>query len=104
MQSIPHDPETGEVIEHGNGELPLGVPRHIPGETPARAFDRLCEARMNKALKHISLIGNLANRSNYAYADDDVELMLSTLRRAIDDISSRFRVNSPRAEFKLSRR
>jgi hypothetical protein len=53
-------------------------------------FVDLAEKRVNKALKDISLIGNLSNRSNYSYTEQDVKKIVSALRKAVDDMKARF--------------
>lgn len=128
---VPYDADTGEVLEQAgaevqrligeggdiapaeppaepqpqndNPELPLGIPEHVPGEGRGEAFVRLAEARTNRALKYIDLVGNLANRSNYDYDADDVAEILAAIQTALDDTARRFRVNSPRPEFRLRR-
>jgi|AntDeeMinimDraft_5_1070356.scaffolds.fasta_scaffold28534_2 predicted transcriptional regulator len=44
-------------------------------------FVELAESRVNKALKQLELIGNLANKSNYVYNESDYKKIF----RAIDD-------------------
>jgi hypothetical protein len=53
-------------------------------------FVELAEKRVRRALKDISLIGNLSNRSNYSYTDEDAKKIYRALRSAIDDMKSRF--------------
>lgn len=44
-------------------------------------FVKLATARVSKALKDIQLIGNLSNRSNYDYTDDDVAKIFKALSK-----------------------
>ena len=53
-------------------------------------FLRLAEARMEKALKSISLLGNLSNRSYYEYTNEEVEAMFSALEDMIAEVRSEF--------------
>ena len=53
-------------------------------------FVRLAEARVTKALKDIKLIGNLSNRSNYSYTEQDAKKIYQSLRRAIDEMKAKF--------------
>jgi hypothetical protein len=53
-------------------------------------FIRLAEARVNKALKDVELIGNLCNRSAYEYTEDDVRKMFKTLQDALAKAKQRF--------------
>jgi hypothetical protein len=55
-----------------------------------KKFVELAEARVNRAIKDIRLIGNLANRSAYEYGDDDVKLMFRALQKELEAAKSRF--------------
>ena len=57
---------------------------------PREKFVELAEKRVNKAIKDINLVGNLSNRSNYSYTEQDVKKIASALRKAVDDMKSRF--------------
>lgn len=61
----------------------------------AREIDRnkfvdLAEKRVSKALKDIKLIGNLSNKSNYSYKDQDVTKIYKALKKALDEMKARF--------------
>ena len=62
----------------------------MPREVDRKKFVELAEKRVNRALKDIKLIGNLSNRSNYSYTDKDAKLICSALRKAVDELKSRF--------------
>ena len=53
-------------------------------------FVSLAEARTEKALHAIRLLGNLANRSNYEYHDGDVEQILKALEKEIRNLKTTF--------------
>jgi hypothetical protein len=53
-------------------------------------FVRLAEARVNRALREIRLIGNLSNRGAYEYADADIRQMFKALQRELDTAKGRF--------------
>ncbi len=53
-------------------------------------FVELAEARVNRAIKDIRLIGNLSNRSAYAYTDEDVRKMFRVLQKELDAAKSKF--------------
>ena len=53
-------------------------------------FVELAEARVNRAIKDIRLIGNLANRNSYEYGDDDARKILRALQKELDQVKSRF--------------
>ena len=56
-------------------------------------FVRLAEARTNKLLKDLDLLGNLSNRSNYSYTEDDVKLIFRVLGKKIQETELRFKMN-----------
>ena len=45
-----------------------------------KKFKDLAVARVNKALKHIQLIGNLSNKQHYSYEEQDVKKIFSALK------------------------
>ena len=66
-------------------------------------FIKLAEARVNKTLKDIQLIGNLSNRSAYEFADSDVRKIFSALQKGLDSAKARFNRESEGSggEFRL---
>ncbi len=59
-------------------------------ETKRQRFIRLAENRMNNALKQIELLSNLSNRRVYEYTEEDVALMVKTLKKAINNLEYSF--------------
>jgi hypothetical protein len=53
-------------------------------------FIRLAEARVNRALREIRLVGNLSNRGAYEYVDSDIRQMFKALQRELDTAKARF--------------
>lgn len=53
-------------------------------------FVELVEARVNRAIKDIQLIGNLSNRSAYAYTEEDVRKIFRALQKEMDTAKARF--------------
>lgn len=53
-------------------------------------FVKLASARVSKALKDIQLIGNLSNRSNYDYTDEDVAKIFKALSDEIASCKRKF--------------
>ena len=67
-----------------------------------KKFVELAEKRVNNAMKNISLIGNLANKNNYKYDDEDVKKIFKALSDEIKDVENRFQSgNSENKLFKL---
>ncbi len=55
-------------------------------------FVELARKRVSKALKDIQLIGNLSNRSNYDYTDEDAAKILKALSDEIAACRKKFEV------------
>tara|TARA_B100000686_G_scaffold346160_1_gene432224 strand:+ start:724 stop:954 length:231 start_codon:yes stop_codon:yes gene_type:complete len=61
-------------------------------------FVHLAERRTRKAIKILRLIGNLSNRTNYSYEENDVNKIFNALRNEVKASQHRFneQVNSER--------
>jgi len=72
-------------------------------EKDRKKFVDLAEKRVRRALKDIKLIGNLSNRSNYTYTDEDSKKIYKALFTAVTELKARFdRKGEERdVEFKL---
>lgn len=66
----------------------------MPREEDRGKFVKLASARVSKALKDIQLIGNLANRSNYDYTDEDVTKIFKALNEEIAACKKRFELSN----------
>ena len=53
-------------------------------------FQKLAEKRVEKTLKDIALIGNLANRSVYEYTEQEVKEMFRALSKEINKAKAKF--------------
>lgn len=53
-------------------------------------FVALTNKRVNRTIKDLRLIGNLSNRSAYAYTEEDVRKILRALQRELDALKGRF--------------
>lgn len=53
-------------------------------------FVRLAEARTNKIIDMIGLLGNLSNKSNYIYTEEQVESIFNSIQQALDESKQRF--------------
>lgn len=71
-----------------------------------KKFIDLAEARVNRAIKDIRLIGNLANKASYEYEDDDAKEIFRALQRELDAAKSRFSGNGKTGDdlFRLSQK
>lgn len=54
-------------------------------------FVALAEARTDKAIHAIRLVGNLANKSNYEYDEGDANQIVRALEQELRAVKSRFR-------------
>lgn len=71
---------------------------------PRATFVRLAEARTNKIIKGLDLLGNLSNKSNYSYTDEDVKKIFKALNEKSAQVSMKFKVSTRSKgedEFKL---
>lgn len=59
-------------------------------ETKAEKFKRMATGRVQRALKTISLIGNLSG-NDYEYTPDQVEKIIGALRDAVAGVEARFK-------------
>lgn len=53
-------------------------------------FVALAEKRVARAIKDLRLIGNLSNRSNYSYTDQDAKKIINALNNEIKTLKKRF--------------
>ena len=73
-------------------------------KTKARQkFVELAEKRVIKAIKDLRLIGNLSNKSNYSYDENDVKKIISALESEIKLLKKKFTHTDEKKEvaFKL---
>lgn len=54
-------------------------------------FKRIAEARVEKTLDMLDLIGNLSNTSFYDYDDKEVELIFNTLQESLNNNRKKFK-------------
>ena len=54
-------------------------------------FIRLAEARVTRAIEALRVIGNLSNRSNYDYEDDDVKIITNALQSELTALKAQFK-------------
>jgi hypothetical protein len=71
--------------------------RRVTRDKDRAKFVDLANKRVSKALNDIRLIGNLANRSNYEYTDDDVTKILRALNDEIVACRKRFELASKKS-------
>lgn len=60
------------------------------GDHKRDKFVELATKRVNRAIRDLRLIGNLSNRSAYAYTDEDTRKILRALQRELEGVKARF--------------
>ena len=54
-------------------------------------FKRLAEQRVNAVLDKLRLLGQLSNRSNYEYTDEQVEAIFKAIQKDVNETKAKFR-------------
>ncbi|MBE7019642.1 MAG: hypothetical protein E7413_07195 [Ruminococcaceae bacterium] len=73
-------------------------------ETKREKFVRIAEARTNKIISMVQLLGNCANPSCYEYTEKDVSDIFSTIEREVKIAKMKFNsLDEKLTRFKLSR-
>lgn len=62
-------------------------------ETKREKFVRLAEARTNKIIDMIRLLGNCSNKSNYDYTDADIQKIFTAIDKEIKNTKLKFSVS-----------
>ena len=55
---------------------------------------RLAEKRVNKVAKQLLLIGNLSNKTNYAYSTEEVDRIFMYIEECVMVARNRFQANT----------
>jgi hypothetical protein len=63
-------------------------------ETKAQKFERIAERRVNETLRALRLLGNLADKRNYEYSEQQVGLIFGALDQEYRAIRSRFKAEA----------
>ena len=59
-------------------------------ETKREKFVRIAEARTNKIINMIQLLGNCSNQSSYEYSQKDVNKIFNTIQTELDEAKKRY--------------
>ncbi len=54
-------------------------------------FERIAERRVTQALRLMRLIGNLANKRNYSYTEEQLRQIVETLELEVGHVKEKFR-------------
>lgn len=67
---------------------------------PRAKFVELANARVVRAINDLRLVGNLSNRKNYEYTDDEARKIIRVLESEVDILKEKFR-SKPAEQKKL---
>lgn len=67
-------------------------------ETKRERFVRLAEARTNKILDMMKLLGNCSSKSNYEYTEEDVKKIFGAIERELKNTRAKFSGNDIQKE------
>ena len=71
-------------------------------ETKREKFKRLAEARTNKIIDMVRLLGNLSSKSTYDYSDDDINKIFNSIDKELKISKMKFScADSESTKFKL---
>lgn len=59
-------------------------------ETKRERFVRLAEARTNKIIDMLKLLGNCSSKANYEYSDEDVRKIFTAIERETKNARAKF--------------
>jgi len=62
----------------------------MANESKRARFIRIAEARTNKILDMLKLLGNCSVKSNYEYSDEDVKKIFNALERELKNSKNKF--------------
>ena len=54
----------------------------------AAKFIELANKRVNKALKDLKLVGNLTNKKNYDYTEEQAKKIIKALQKEVDNVNN----------------
>ncbi|MFA5720007.1 MAG: hypothetical protein WC939_02975 [Acholeplasmataceae bacterium] len=59
-------------------------------ETKKEKFQRLAEARTNRIIEQLDILGNLSNTSNYEYTKEEVQKIFQSIEKALRRVKRQF--------------
>ena len=68
----------------------MAAKKGLENETKRENFVRLAEARTNKIINMVQLLGNCSNTSQYEYTQKDVDKIFKALQFELDEAKKRF--------------
>lgn len=71
-------------------------------ETKREKFIRIAEARTNKIINMMQLLGNCSNSSIYEFDDEDVEKIFGTIQKELDNAKKKYSINKSNKNTKFT--
>jgi hypothetical protein len=65
-----------------------------PNESKSEKFQRIAERRVNETIRALRLLGNLADRRNYEYSDDQASLLVGAIDQEVRALRFKFKSES----------
>lgn len=62
----------------------------MANETKRERFVRIAEARTNKILEMMRLLGNCSSKGNYEYSEEDIKKIFGALERELKNTKNKF--------------
>ena len=62
----------------------------MDNESKRERFVRIAEARTNKIIEMMRLLGNCSSKSNYEYSDEDVKQIFNALEKELKITKNKF--------------
>ncbi|MBE6639862.1 MAG: hypothetical protein E7616_10575 [Ruminococcaceae bacterium] len=62
----------------------------MANETKRERFVRIAEARTNKILEMMRLLGNCSSKGNYEYTEEDIRKIFGALERELKNTKNKF--------------
>lgn len=62
----------------------------MANETKRERFVRIAEARTNRIIDNLRLLGNCSSRSNYEYTDEDIKKIFGAIEREVKATKNRY--------------
>jgi len=74
--------------------------RKPDNETARQRFVRFAEARTNAVIDKLRVLGNLSNKRNYDYSEEEIDKIFSAINRQVREVRAKFDTHRSR-KFKL---
>jgi hypothetical protein len=70
-------------------------------EDRAQRFKRIATYRTNEVLEKLRLLGNLSNKANYDYSEEEINKIFSAVETQLKIVKTKFMSSKKRKDFAL---